>query len=187
MYGHKMAREAATQEWIARGVIDTFRDAGPVSTLGTTWRAYSDRVLGGQSEAWARFEVFDAKPCVRLGGRVVARDGEDGAVQASLGLGRGGQAYDASGFFGVRFFARSHTTGTFSVHLREVGSSSPWRYWRATFEVEDRWTPVAVPFSRFEPVGAARAIQRGQLGQLALVASGVDLDVELAVSSLSFF
>ena len=180
-------RDDASTQGLARGVIDTFRDAGPVSSLGTTWRAYSDRVVGGRSDAWARFEVLGGKGCVRLGAQLAASELEEGFAQVTLGLCRGGQAYDASGFFGVRFFAMALKPGRYAIVLREAGAQSPWRFWRASFEVGDEWSPVALPFSRFEPVGAARTIQRARLSQIALVAMGDEGESEVAIASLSFF
>jgi len=51
-------------------VIDNFARLDLVSTMGTSWRAVSDQVMGGISTASVTRNIIDGIPCLHLTGEV---------------------------------------------------------------------------------------------------------------------
>lgn len=172
------------EERLTRGVLlDDFTRPDGRAAWGTTWRAFSDRVMGGESEARLSHERLGERDCMVVRGLLRPRDGR-GFVQAALSLGTGGEPLDASDFAGFEFVARG-APGTYHLHVRELGRFMPWQYYRASFEVSERWRHLVVPFSAFEPVNMRRALDRRRLARLGFVASPPMRAAELALAEVS--
>ena len=48
-------------------LIDDFSEPNGISDIGTSWRLFTDRVMGGVSSGTSRYEVLDGKQCIRIG------------------------------------------------------------------------------------------------------------------------
>jgi hypothetical protein len=63
-------------------LIDDFAGRDFISKLGTRWRAVSDQVMGGISEASVAYDTVEGRPCFRLTGDV--RLENDGGSRAAM-------------------------------------------------------------------------------------------------------
>ena len=78
-------------------LIDDFSKAEGVSSIGTQWRMFTDRVMGGESTANSGYEVIDGRRCLRLKGSV-SLENNGGFVQVALPLDLDGRFFDAGEF-----------------------------------------------------------------------------------------
>ena len=104
-------------------LIDDFSGERGTSAIGTEWRLFTDRVMGGVSDATSTLETVEGRRCMRLRGRV-SLENNGGFIQVALPLARGGRPFDAGEFKGVRAWVRGNGK-TYHIHLRTAQTRSP--------------------------------------------------------------
>ena len=166
-------------------LIDDLSREELVSALRTSWRAVSDRVMGGVSRAELRFETHLGRRCLHLYGDV-RLDNDGGFIQAALDLTSPGETLDASGFSGVRIVARGNGE-KYSVHLRTPDNVRPWQSYRAHFTAGFDWETIDLPFETFVPYRLEAPLDKTRLRRIGLVAIGRAFYADLAVSELAFY
>jgi hypothetical protein len=166
-------------------LIDDFSQEDHISALETSWGVFTDRVMGGVSDATYAFETLDGKQCIRLQGNVsLANNG--GFIQVALSLEREGKFFDAGRFSGVRLFARGNGK-TYAVHLRSKHTRLPWQYYGAKFVSGEEWQQIDLPFETFKPENLRRKLDPGTLKRIAIVAIGEEFQADIAVTRLEFY
>ena len=166
-------------------LIDDFTRDNQLSTLGTAWRSFSDRVMGGVSRGQHRFEELDGKPCIRLVGDV-SLDNSGGFIQVALTLEDRGRPFDASPYQGIRVSVRGNNS-RYYIHLRSRQSQRPWQYYAAEFTATEEWRTLEIPFSDFKPEGLQAALNTTALLRIAVVAAWQEFTADVAVSRLEFY
>jgi hypothetical protein len=166
-------------------LIDDFSDKDLLSKLGTRWRAVSDRVMGGISEASVSHDTIDGRPCLRLTGDV-RLENDGGFVQAALDLQPPGDTLDVSEYTGVRLIARGNGE-RYSVHLRTPDNVRPWQSYRAHFTAGADWETIHLPFEGFAPHRLDAPLDITRLRRIGLVAIGRAFRADLAVCELGFY
>lgn len=166
-------------------LIDDFAGPDLVSRLGTRWRAVSDRVMGGVSRARIARETDDGRPYLRLSGDV-RLENNGGFIQAALDLAPADTLFDAAGFAGLDLRVRGNGE-IYAAHLRTADALRPWQSYRATFEAEERWTTIHLPFEGFAPHRLYAALDTRRLRRLGLVAIGRAFAADLAVCEISLY
>ena len=166
-------------------LIDDFSDRDFLSKLGTRWRAVSDRVMGGISEALVSHDTIDGRPCLRLIGDVRLDNG-GGFVQAALDMHPLGYTIDVSSYTGVRLIVRGNGE-RYSVHLRTPDNVRPWQSYRAHFSADADWETIDLPFEAFAPHRVDAPLDITRLRRIGLVAIGRAFHADLAVCELGFY
>ncbi len=166
-------------------IIDDFAGAGPVSALGTPWRGFSDRVMGGISQETLKRTEIDGRRCLRLTGDV-RLENNGGFIQMALDLSSDGAAFDAAAYTGVAITAYGNGE-TYGLHLRTPDCLRPWQSYRAPFVAEPRWRDVRLPFDRFAPHRVAARLELRRLRRLGLVAIGGGFHADLAIGRIGFY
>ncbi len=166
-------------------LIDDFSDPKHQSQLGTSWRNFSDRVMGGVSESELSWESVDGRSCLRLTGDV-RLENNGGFVQAALDLGTWGRTLDASAFTGIELEVRGNDE-RYSVHLRTPDNVRPWQSYRAQFSTTREWRTVKIPFADFEPYRLDKPLDLRRLRRIGLVAIGRAFTADLAVCRLALY
>lgn len=165
-------------------LIDDFTQTG-VSSFGTPWRMFTDRVMGGLSTASFQYDSIDGRRCLRLQGNVsLANNG--GFVQVALPLEKNGRAFNADQFTGVRLWAWGNGE-PYHVHIRTHQSRAPWQYFSAEFPTSKEWTKVEIPFEQFKPQGLREPLDTSRLERIAIVAIEKEFQADVAVSRLEFY
>jgi hypothetical protein len=165
-------------------LIDDFTQTG-VSSFGTPWRMFTDRVMGGLSTASSQYDSIDGRRCLRLQGNVsLANNG--GFVQVALPLEKNGRAFNADQFIGIRLWVWGNGE-TYHVHIRTSQSRAPWQYFSAEFPTSTEWAKVDIPFEQFKPESLKKSLNASQLKRIAIVAIGKELQADVAVSRLEFY
>jgi hypothetical protein len=166
-------------------LIDDFSREDGRSALGTAWRSFSDRVMGGVSLGQHRYETIDGKRSVRLTGDV-SLDNNGGFIQVALSLNPRERPFDASPYKGIRLTVRGNDTKYF-IHIRSSQSRRPWQYYAAEFEATGEWRTLEIPFSQFEPKSLSEALDPSELRRIAVVAAWENFKADVAVSRLEFY
>lgn len=167
-------------------VIENFNDGDSISLLGTDWQAFTDRVMGGQSDMEARINSEKGNNFLEMRGDVSLRN-NGGFIQIRLPLSNSGKVLNASEYSGFYISLRG-SRGPYFLHLRTPDNRAPWSYYAAEVQVSDNWTTLEVPWSAFEPVSTAkRSPDIGRLTSLGIVAAEKEFQAELDISELGLY
>lgn len=166
-------------------LIDDFSKAEGVSSIGTQWQMFTDRVMGGESTANSGYEVIDGRRCLRLQGSV-SLENNGGFAQVALPLDLDGRFFDAGEFKGVRLWVWGNGE-RYHVHLRTNQTRLPWQYFGAEFTADNEWKKVEIPFQHFKPENLRGKLNAKKLGRIAIVAIKKEFQADIAVSRLEFY
>jgi len=166
-------------------LIDDFSKE-EISSLGTRWQTFTDRVMGGISDGRAAYETVEGKRCLRLRGNV-SLENRGGFIQVALPLlPTEGEIFNAKDFKGVRLTVRGNGEAYF-IHLRTSQTRLPWQYYAAPFKAGPRWEVVEIPFMEFAPENLSSALDPTQLRRIAVVAASKAFAADVAVARLEFY
>jgi len=180
-----MSAEENTMQAPSDFLIDDFSKEGGKSALGTQWKQYTDRVMGGESTASYAFEVIDGRRCIHLQGNV-SLENRGGFVQVALPLRQNGRAFDGSQYKGIRLWVWGNGE-TYYVHLRTGKTWLPWQYYEAPFYAETQWQMVEIPFDSFTPESLKSAFSPKKIKRLAVVGAKKAFQADIAVSRIEFY
>jgi len=166
-----------------RLLLDDFGRSDGVSSIGTRWQGFTDRVMGGLSDMQADVVETGKGKALRMTGRV-RLENHGGFIQVRLPLAEDDHSLDASRFDGVEITARG-TPGAYYLHLRTPDSSRPWQYYRARLPVSAAWTTRTVPFGDFEGKSIPGRPDFSRLRSIAVVAYGEAFEAEIEVARLA--
>ncbi len=147
------------------------------------WTYVGDTVMGGVSEGAARVETRGSEPVLRLTGQVsTANNG--GFIQTRTKLDKAPPA----GTSGVLLQARGNDQRYF-VHLRTTGTSLPWQYYEAAFDVTSDWREFRLPLEAFKPSGnLLRDVpDADSIRSVGIVAFGRDHKADISVRLVGFY
>jgi hypothetical protein len=165
-------------------LIDDFASSDGVSRLGTTWKGFTDRVMGGRSDMQTGYRASGQGKVLYMQG-VVRLDNNGGFIQLRLPLAESGE-FDASEWAGIRLRVKA-AAGPYFIHLRTGDSHRPWTYYRAPIPVRAHWETIEIPFSAFQPKSLKAPLDLTSLQSLGLVAYGERFNAELAVARIELF
>ncbi len=166
-------------------LIDDFSSGSSTSSLGTMWRSFTDRVMGGVSNGSHTVETKHGIRFMRLEGEV-SLENNGGFVQAALDLQRRGQALDASAFTGVRLTVRGDG-GPYYIHFKNAQTPQHWNYFEEAFEVTDEWRVIDLPFEAFERENGNREMESSSLRRIAIVAAHEAGSVDVCVARIELY
>jgi hypothetical protein len=149
-------------------LIDDFRSE--LSALGTAWQLFTDRVMGGRSEARASRTRIAGTACLVVDG-TVRIEGNGGFLQVALPLAADNGVLDASAYTGLRLTV-ARGGGQWAVHLRTPAMTAPWMHYRAELpgKADRMWATIDVPFSAFRGESTTVAFDQSRLTRLGIVA-----------------
>ena len=164
-------------------IDDRYRDDF-TSNIGTVWRGFSDRVMGGISLEHVTLDCVEGRRCLRLSGDV-RLENNGGFIQMALDLSQNG-VLDTREYTGLRL----HVWGngeTYGAHLRTLDTTLPWQSYRASFYTATNWRVIDLPFSTFKPYRLDLPLNTRHLRRLGLVAIGRAFYADLCVSGIYLF
>jgi len=166
-------------------LIDDFLRSDRLSALGTKWRAVTDQVMGGVSQATVDYHAVDGRRGLKLTGDV-RLDHDGGFVQMALDLCAANATLDASRFDGVELLV--HGNGEqYSVHLRTSDATRPWQSYRAHFVAVSHWHTQRLPFGDFYPHRLTTPLNLRRLRRLGIVAINRAFRADLTVGELRLY
>ena len=162
-------------------VLDDFADPRGISTWGTRWSAFTDRVMGGVSDMETARHTGDT-PHLHVTGDV-RLDNNGGFVQVALPLDGNGRPFDAGDYRAVRLRVKGNGEGYY-VHLRTNDTRAPWQYYAAGFDAPAEWTTVEIPFDAFEGRSLRTALDPSSLRRIAVVAYGERMRADVSIARI---
>jgi hypothetical protein len=165
-------------------IIDDLSRDPPLSTIGSRWQLFTDRVMGGISNGTMVREMVDGRPAIHMRGDV-SLENNGGFVQIALDLAPGGDAVDASAWRGIELdvFGSGEDYG---VHLRTEDLTRPWQSYRQSFRAEPRWQTIQLAFQDFVPYRTDTPFNVRRLRRIGVVAIGRAFSADLAVGGLRY-
>jgi hypothetical protein len=169
---------------VTSAVIDDLSREPPVAAIGSHWRLFTDRVMGGVSKGTMVRDTIAGRPAIRMRGDV-SLENNGGFVQIGLDLSPDGGVVDATGWSGIELDVFGNVE-EYGVHLRTESLTRPWQSYRQIFKAYAEWRTVQLPFDRFVPYRTDIALDTRRLRRIGLVAIGRAFAPDLAVAGLRF-
>ena len=163
-------------------LIDDFSSSDGRAVIGSQWRGFSDRVMGGRSDLQVGYHRDGEQTVLRLRGQV-RLDNNGGFIQARLPLRADDAPFDASEYSAIRVRVRA-APGPYYLHLRTRHTARPWQYYRAALDVGPDWRDLTVPFSAFEGRSIRHDLDATTLRSLAVVAYGEAFEADIEVARI---
>lgn len=165
-------------------VLDDRHGGNLCANNGACWRAVTDAIMGGLSDARLRPAMIEGRPCLRLSGEVSLLN-NGGFLQASLDLDQAG-ALDARGYAGVEIDVFGNGD-SYNLHLRTRDTRVVWQSYRAGFVAAPQWRTLRLPFTDFTPYRIDQPLDTGGLRRLGLVAIGREMRADVCIARVSFY
>ena len=181
-----LAKEATTEPATGqRLVLSSFIDGDVYVLDGGGWRGFSDRVMGGISNANLEQDSVEGKGCIRLTGNVT-RESNGGFIQMALSFGRNYQAFDASDYRGIELLVHGNNED-YNVHIRT--SDCRWydQSYRATIFAKPEWQRIQVPFEAFEGNRLNVPMDTSTLNRIAILGWMREFDADVSLAEIALY
>lgn len=165
-----------------RLVLSHFEDEKPFVLPGTGWRGFTDRVMGGVSNANFDRDEIGGRPCMRMTGDVT-RDNGGGFVQMAYYF---GDSKDASAYRGLELLVYGNDED-YNVHIRTADCGWHDQSYRATFRATPEWQTIQLPWSAFEPNGVRTELDTTTLQRIGVLGWMRDFKADLALGEIALF
>ena len=189
--------KSAFKSCVDSGIIDDMSEAFPYTTCGTTWRGFTDQVMGGVSYGRLEREEVHGRQANVLHGKVsLYNNGGFVQMATDLSLDPFVGSVDATAYDGIELDVLCQgrdDSGSFNVHVRNPACQRQNSSYRATFELESGkgWKTVRLPWDQFRGFGTgpeAIPFDVSELRRIGIVAIGRKIeDLNLALSGLHFY
>jgi hypothetical protein len=152
---------------------------------GLRWRGFSDRVMGGVSDAHFGRDTLAGRRCVRLRGRVT-RDRGGGFIQMALDLATRERDFDASAYAGIELVVHGNDED-YNCHVRTADCGWYDQSYRATFRASPRWQAVRLAWADFVPNDLAVPLNPATLQRIAVLGWMRDFTADIAVAEVALY
>ena len=163
-------------------IIDDLSRDPPISSIGTRWQLFTDRVMGGVSNGTMIREMVAGRPAIRMRGDV-SLENNGGFVQISLDLAPDGEAIDVSAWSGIELDVFGNGE-EYSVHLRTSDLTRPWQSYRQSFRADPQWQTIPFRFQEFVPYRTDVPLNTRRLRRIGVVAIGRAFSADLSVGGV---
>jgi len=152
---------------------------------GAVWRGFSDRVMGGISNAELENTVIGGKNCARLSG-TVTRESNGGFIQMALGFGKNYKSIDASLYSGVELEVFGNNED-YNVHIRTTDCRWYDESYRYTFFAKPEWQSIRIPFRDFKANSVSESLNSAGINRIALLGWMREFEADVALSRMSLY
>jgi hypothetical protein len=166
-------------------VLSNFEGSEELIVPGGRWRGFSDRVMGGVSDAAFSRATVEGKGCIRLSGRVT-RDSGGGFIQMALDLATRGADFDGSAYAGIEFLVHGNDED-YNVHVRTAECGWYDESYRATFRAEPRWQRLRFAWTDFKANGVTAPLDSSRLQRIALLGWMREFTADLALAEIALY
>jgi hypothetical protein len=152
---------------------------------GATWRGFSDRVMGGISNAELNSAMIGGKNCIRLTGDVT-RESNGGFIQMALYFGRDDDEFDGSAYKGVELLVYGNNED-YNMHIRTADCGWHDESYRMTFFAEPTWQRIRVPWDAFTANNVAAALDSSKLQRIAILGWMREFAADVSLAEMSLY
>ena len=168
-----------------RLVLSDFTGETPYAYEGGGWRGFSDRVMGGISDAAFGKDIIDGKTCARMAG-TVTRESNGGFIQMAFYFGRNDAEIDASAYTGVELLVYGNNED-YNVHIRTADCGWYEQSYRTSFFARPEWQTVQIPFTQFAPNGLNAPLDRSRINRIALLGWMREFEADIALAQMALY
>jgi len=133
----------------------------------SAWRGFTDRVMGGISDAAFGTDVVAGKRCARMSGDVT-RESNGGFIQLSMSFGDYRGTLDASAYQGIELLVHGNDEN-YNLHVRTNDCRWYEQSYRMTFYAKPEWQTVRAAWSDFEPNGLSAPLDTAAINRIAVL------------------
>lgn len=163
-------------------VLADFTTETPVMLPGVSWRGFTDRVMGGVSDANFGQSQVGGQRCARMSGRVT-RDQGGGFVQMAMYF---DPESDATAYRGIELVVYGNDED-YNAHVRTADCGWHDESYRATFRAASRWQTIRLPWEAFTPNGLNQPLDVKRLQRIGLLGWMREFQADLAIGSIAFY
>ena len=166
-------------------VLSSFIDGENTIMEGTGWRGFSDRVMGGISNARLTSGRVRGKGCIRLSGNVT-RESNGGFIQMALYFNRGRSGFDASAYKGLELTVLGNNED-YNVHIRTADCGWHDESYRATIFAEPQWQTIRLPWAAFTPNRVGAPLDGSTLQRIAVLGWMREFEADISLARLALY
>jgi hypothetical protein len=166
-------------------IVTDFSFGDEASEVPGQWSGFTDRVMGGVSNADFERDVVDGRRCVRLKGRVT-RDSGGGFIQLARYFGTSRDSFDASAYKGVELDIYGNNE-EYNAHIRTSDVRWYEQSYRATFTARPQWETVRISWDQFVPYGIEAALDTSHIQRFGLLGWMREFEADLALARMAFY
>ncbi len=166
-------------------IIDDFSGPSGPTTVPGTWSGFSDRVMGGISDATFQKDIIEDTTCMRLQGRVT-KDNGGGFVQMARTFGTLRDVCDASAYSGLELSVYGNNE-LYNIHLRTNEARWYDQSYRTSIFVAPRWQTFCIPWAAFIPNAIDTPLNLKGLQRIGLLGWMREFEADLALSRIAFY
>jgi len=164
-------------------LLDDFGDSSPDAAPMRQWKFIADTVMGGKSTGAMEMVSHDEKKCLHMTGDV-SLENNGGFIQCRTDLRQKRKLFDASEYGAVSLKVKGNGE-KYAVHLRTSSTWLPWQYYEATFETNNKWQTIILPFTDFKPHSLKKALKKNKIKSIAIVAIGEAMKAEIYIDEVT--
>jgi hypothetical protein len=166
-------------------VLSDFTGAEPYVLQGSGWRGFSDRVMGGVSDATFGKAIIGGKNSMRLSGRVT-RESNGGFIQMAMYFGSGNAELDASAYAGIELRVHGNNEN-YNVHVRTADCGWYDDSYRYTFLAKDSWQTVRIPWGEFKPNSVKVPLNSGRINRISILGWMREFQADIALARIALY
>ena len=130
-------------------ILSDFSGTEPYVLSGAGWRGFSDRVMGGVSDASLNKATVDGKSCMQLTG-TVTRESNGGFIQMAMYFGSRDAELDGAAYKGIEMLVHGNNED-YNVHVRTADCGWYDESYRYTFFAKPEWQQYGSPGMNSKP------------------------------------
>jgi hypothetical protein len=166
-------------------LLSDFSGAEPWLLPGAGWRGFSDRVMGGVSDARLDKAAVDGKNCIRLTGRVT-RESNGGFIQMAMYFGSQDAELDGSAYKGIELLVHGNNED-YNVHVRTADCGWYEESYRYTFFAKPEWQQLRIPWADFKPNGLQVPLDSSRLNRIAILGWMREFQADIALARIALY
>ena len=166
-------------------ILSDFHTGEGLEDVGASWTGFTDRVMGGVSDADFQSETLAGRRCIRLTGQVTTANG-GGFVQMALDLAPRRGSFDASAFSGLELLVHGNNED-YNIHLRTADVRWYDQSYRATVFVEPEWQLVRLPWESFSPNSITEPFDASRLQRIGVLGWMREFEADIALSRIALY
>jgi len=182
-----MAAETALPEGAEpeKLLLSDFSGPKPYYIDGSSWRGFSDQVMGGISDAAFGQDTIGGKVCARMTGNVT-RESNGGFIQMALYFGADDAELDASGYKGIELLVYGNNED-YNLHVRTADCGWYDESYRVTFFVEPKWQTVRIGWEQFQPNGISTPLDTSRINRVAILGWMREFRADIGLAEISLY
>lgn len=152
---------------------------------GAGWRGFSDRVMGGISNAQLSQDTVAGRECLRLTGNVT-RESNGGFIQMALYFGRYDAELDASAYRGIELLVHGNDED-YNLHVRTADCGWHDQSYRASFFAPARWQRLRIPFADMKGNRLQVPLDTSSLQRIAILGWMREFQADVALAEIALY